>query len=645
MPLAASESRLASRHASACGLSARWAGALAICCATLCAQPVTYNKNLAPIVYSRCAPCHRPGEAAPFPLLSYSDVRKHSGQIVDLTSKRYMPPWMPEQGYGDFSGSWRLTDAQIALFAQWVKQGMIEGNSADLPQAPQFTTGWFLGQPDMIVRMNRAYTLPAGGGDVWRNFVMQVDLKETKYIRAFELRPNNKKVVHHANVILDRSRLLRRRDGKDGEVGFSGMDVETEASGEFDPDSHFLFWKPGSPTQVEPVDGSWKLDPGSDLIVNLHLQPSGKPEAVTAEIGLYFADRAPSQHPMLIQMEHDGALNVPPGDKNFLVTDHLKLPIPVRVLSVYPHQHYLGKTVEAWADTPDGKRVPLIRISRWDINWQASYTYRDPVFLPAGTVLQMRLTFDNSEDNPRNPNHPPKMVRAGNRTEDEMGHVWFQLLPQVPDSEDDPRLVLQQAVMRRRIEKYPADFVAHFNLGAALQATGHYDEALHYLTKATEIRPADAMARNNLAVVLFALERYDDAAAQFRIALEHDPGYPSARYNLARTLFALRDGAGALEELGTLFKTSPDDAQARDFAGRVLAAMGKFADALPQFRRAAQLAPGDSGIQTNLGAALASTGDLAGAAEAFEKALRADPQNEAARANLARVRKALEGKN
>lgn len=624
----------------------RIAGTLALALLSLPAgaQPVTFSKHIAPIMFTRCSPCHRPGEAAPFSLLSYSDARKHGNQIVDLTSKRYMPPWMPDPGYGDFAGSWRLTDEQIALFAKWVQQGMPEGDPADQPPAPHFTTGWFLGQPDLIVGMRKSYTLQASGSDVWRNFVMEVNLKETKYVRAFELRPNNKKVVHHANVIVDRSRLLRRRDGQDGEPGFSGMDVETEVTGEFDPDSHFLFWKPGSPTQVEPPNSPWKLDPGSDLIVNLHLQPSGKPEEVTAEIGLYFSDHPATEHPMLVQLEHDGALNVPPGDKNFVVTDHLKLPIAVSVLSVYPHQHYLGKMVEAWADKPDGSRVQLIRISRWDINWQASYVYRNPVFLPAGSVLSMRLTFDNSSDNPRNPNHPPKLVRAGNRTEDEMGHVWFQLLPQASAGGDDPRLILQQAVMRRRIEKYPADFVAHFNLGAALQSLGRLNEALPYLTQATQIRPSDAMARNNLAVVLFDLERYDDAAREFRRALQNDPRYPNALYNLARTLAAQGDRAGALAELDAYLKLSPDDADAHELTGSLLASLERFAEAIPHFRRAVELQPDNPGMLTNLGAALATTGDYSGALQAFEQALKVDPSNAAARDNLARVRRALEGK-
>jgi Flp pilus assembly protein TadD len=610
----------------------------------LASQPLTFSKNIAPIVFERCAPCHRPGEAGPFSLLTYDDVRKRGGLIVQVTKQRYMPPWMPEPGYGDFADSLRLTDSQIDILARWVSQGMPEGDPADLPPAPRFTDGWQLGTPDMIVRMSQVYHLNAAARDVFRNFVLPVNLKETKYVRAFELRPGNKRVVHHANVIIDRSRLLRRHDGEDGQPGFGGMDVITEVTGEFDPDSHFLFWKPGSPVQQEPATMPWKLDPGSDLIVNLHLQPSGKPEIVDAELGLYFTDRAPSMQPMLLQLEHDGALDIPPGSRNFAVTDHLTLPIAVSLLAIYPHAHFLGKQVDAWAELPDGKRLSLLKIERWDINWQASYRYRQPIALPAGTTVAMRIGYDNTAENPRNPNNPPKEVRAGNRSADEMGHVWLQVLPAPSTNDEDPRLILQQALMRRRLEKYPGDFVADFNLGAAFQQLGRPGEALPYLTEAVQIQPASVTARNNLAADLFALERFEAAAKEFRQALAIDSGYRNARYNLARTLSAQGDNADALSELRVYLETNPDDFEAHTFAGRLLAAAEKFDEALPHFRRAAELEPENANVLTNLGAALASAGDLAAAVPVFERALKIDPSNAVARDNLARVRRGLEGK-
>ena len=522
---------------------------------TLSAETVTFSKQIAPILYRYCAPCHRPGEAGPFSLLSYNDARKRGAQIAAITARRYMPPWPPEPGFGDFQDSKRLTNEQIDLLARWVKDGMPEGDRATEPQPPHFVEGWQLGQPDLVLHMRQPYQMPASGEDVFRNFVIPVALKETKYIRAMELRPGSKRVVHHANLIVDRARRLRLRDGEDGQPGFPGMDVETESSSEFDPDSHFLFWKPGSPPQVEPEDMGWRLDPGSDLIVNLHLQPTGKPESVEVSVGLYFADRPAKRFPMLLQLEDDGALDIPPGDSRFVVTDHLKLPVAVDLLAIYPHAHYLGKQIDAWAELPNGVHLPLLRINDWDINWQATYTYKDPISLPAGTTVAMRITYDNTASNPRNPNHPPKRVRGGNRSVDEMGHVWLQVLPK-PSGDEDPRLRLQQATMLRRIEKYPADFEAHFNLGAALQAMGKYEQALPYLNQALRIKPSSATAHNNRGVSLLMTDKVDDAIQEFRTSLKFDSQYHNARFNLARALSAKGDSAEALSELLIYLKAS-----------------------------------------------------------------------------------------
>ncbi|MCU1274840.1 MAG: hypothetical protein JWO48_2271, partial [Bryobacterales bacterium] len=267
-----------------------------------------------------------------------------------------MPPWPPEPGYGDFEETRRLSDDQIQRIARWIESGMPEGIPADLPPAPRFSEGWQLGPPDLVVQIPRAFTLPAAGADVFRNFVVSPELKETRYVRALELRPGNKRVVHHANVVLDRAHTLRQRDGKDGQPGFPGMDVITESGAEFEPDSHFLFWKPGSPAQRTPEDMAWRLGAVDDLIVNLHLQPSGKPETVQPMLGLYFAKQQPRRFPMLLQLEDDGAIDIPPGSRDFSITDQLTLPVDCEMLAIYPHAHYVGKRIEAWAVMPDGSR-------------------------------------------------------------------------------------------------------------------------------------------------------------------------------------------------------------------------------------------------------------------------------------------------
>ena len=604
-------------------------------------QTVTYSRQIGPLILDRCAPCHRPGESGPFPLLTYQDARKHAAQIARVTASRFMPPWKPVPGYGDFAGPGRLSSGQIALFARWLKDGAPLGDPSQLPKPPPFSAGWQLGPPDLVLQMRQPYRLTAESSDVFRNFVLPVDLTETKYVRAWELRPSNKRVVHHANVIVDTSRMLRKRDGEDGQPGFPGMELETEASGEFDPESHFLFWKPGSPAQETADDMAWKLDPGSDLIVNLHLQPSGKPEMIDAELGLYFSKQPPRRFPMLLQLEHDGAIDIPAGAPRFAVTDHLTLPIAVDVLAVYPHAHYIGKRIEAWAELPGGGRRPLLLIDDWDINWQATYTYREPIALPAGTTLAMQVVYDNSADNPRNPSRPPVRVRGGDRAIDEMGHVWFQVLPKSGGGDDDPRLILQQAAMKRRLEKYPADFVGLFNLGAALQALGKPEEAIPYLSDAVRARPANATARNNLGVSLASAGRFDDAVRELLQALALDAGYQSARYNLARVLGVRGDTAGELRELLIYLEAVPGDAIAQDLAGRTLASLGRLAESVPHFRKAAELQPGEAGFQINLGAALAQTGDFTGAIAAFERALKDDPASQPARDNLERTRALL----
>jgi Flp pilus assembly protein TadD len=611
---------------------------------TATAQTATWSEHVAPLLFQYCVSCHRPNEAGPFPLLSYEDAKKHATQIAEVTQRGYMPPWPPEPGHGEFVGSRRLSSAQVATLANWVRAGTPAGDPAKAPPTPKFTEGWQLGPPDAVLRMPQPYPLKAEPGDDFRNFVIPTYFRETRYVRAIELRPGNKRVVHHANIVVDRTQALRARNGLDGKPGFPGMDVVTEAGEEFVPDSHFLFWKPGTVSKPEPDDMAWRLDPGTDLVVNLHLQPSGKPEMIRAEIGLYFTPNPPTRLPMLVQLEHDGAIDIPPGSKQFCVEDHLRLPVAADVLAVYPHAHYLGKSIEAWAVRPDGTRIDLLLIRDWDMNWQASYTYRRPVSLPAGTTLAMRIGYDNTAANPRNPLQPPGRARAGNRSQDEMGHVWFQVLPQVT-GRSDPRLLLQEAMMRRRLEKYPADFLAQFNLGSALVALDRNEEGIPYLERSVRLSPDNAAARNSYGAALVQAGQFDKAIDEFRQVLQKQPTYINSRYNLARALAAQGDAPGAMTELRALLAQEPDDGKANYLLAGILAGERRYSEAVPYFRKAAASNPTDADVQTNYGTVLALEDDLLGAVAAFENALRINPDHQEARANLLRAQAALKGKN
>lgn len=516
----------------------------------------TFAHDIAPIVYKSCSPCHRPGEAGPFPLLTYADAKKRAQQIAAVTARHFMPPWPPQAGYGDFQDERRLTDAQIRCIADWVRAGAPEGPASETPPPPQFTPGWQLGPPDLTVETARAFRMRASGPDVFWNFIFHPDLKTTRYVRAIEIQPGANRLVHHANVLIDRTGSAGRLEASPG-AGFPGMDIAVDRN-PLDPDSHFLFWKPGSVPYSEPDGFSWRLDPGNLLILNAHLQPTGKPEQVAPVIGLYFTDQPPTHFPLLIQLEHDGALDIPAGAHDFLVSDDFRMPMDTDVLAVYPHAHYLGKLLEAYATLPDGTRKWLIRIPDWDLNWQAVYRYREPVFLPKDSVVSMRYYYDNSAANPRNPNNPPKRVEAGNQATDEMGHLWLQLLPR---GRGDHRRPLQEAIMRHRLDKYPNDFEAHLNLGALLLSRLDAQAAVTMLEAAVRLAPTRPEAHDMLGSALQALGRSSEALGQFRLALRAQPDYLDARYNLAMALAKFGKLDEAIENFRIVAAAYPDNAR------------------------------------------------------------------------------------
>jgi Tfp pilus assembly protein PilF len=566
-------------------------------------QQVTFTSDIAPILFRNCASCHHAGEAGPFALMSYADAKKHARQIAEVTRLRIMPPWLPEPGEAKFADQQRLSAEQIALIGKWVEQGAVEGDPADLPNLPKFVAGWQLGKPDLIISAQKPFRLPASGGDRYWNFVLPVPIDQTRWLKAIEIRPGDKRLVHHANILVDRAQSARRRH-KDALAGFGGMDLGIESEF-FDPDSHFLFWKPGTVPYVEAEGMSLRLDKGTDLILNIHLQPSGKTELITPSVGLYFTDKPATLHPMLLQIENDAKLDIPPGEENFFVTDSLTLPVDVDVLAIYPHCHYLGKDIQGTATLPDGSTRSLIHIPRWDLNWQAVYRYQEPIFLPKGTTVTMRYSYDNSTGNIANPNHPPRRVTAGNRARDEMAHLWLQVLPRsVNESEGDPRMALQEAVAKHKVEKDPLDFESHYNFAAMLQSRGKLEAAVAQYEAALEIHPGDAVANNALGGALLAANRVDQAVNRLKVALENRPDYFDAHYNL----------------------------------GSALAAQGNFAAAVEQFRAAVRLNPQDADAEANLGSALAQTGQLTDAIAHFEKALKLNPKHELARENLKQVR-------
>lgn len=530
----------------------------------LSAAPANFSQDVAPIVYEKCAPCHHPGAAAPFSLLSYEDVKKRATQIAAATKSGYMPPWLPERGYAEFQDDRRLTPEQIKTIQDWVRDGAPEGPTPHIPP-PSFPDDWQLGKPDLILTAGSSFQLPPVGRDIYWNFIFTPNLATRRWVRAIEIRPGQPRVVHHANLLVDREGSARLRETTPGK-GFPGMDLMIARS-PFDPDGHFLFWKAGNTPHVEPEGFAWRLEPRDELVLNMHLQPSGKREAVRPSVGLYFTDQPQTKFPLLIQLENDAALDIPAGARDFPIADDFRLPLDVDVLAVYPHAHYLGKLLEAWAILPDGSRKWLVRIPNWDQNWQAVFYYREPLFLPKNSVIHMRYHYDNSSDNPRNPNHPPKRVQAGNQATDEMGHLWLQVLPH---GAGDHRRELQEAVARHRLQKNPRDFVAHMNLGAILLARLNPQAAVGELLTAARLQPNRPEVHNMLGLGLATLNRNAEAITQFDLALKTRPDYASARFNLATAQAKLGKLDEAIANLREILAANPEDPYAKQRLGELI---------------------------------------------------------------------------
>ena len=612
------------------------------------AEPITFYKHVAPIVYQSCAPCHRPGEPGPFPLLTYTDVRKHGAQIVSVIKRRYMPPWLPAAGYGNFREERRLTGEQIRTIEEWVRQGAPAGSPDDAPPPPKFIPGWQLGKPDLVIEAAVPYHLRADGPDQYWNFVLPLKVPGTRWVKAIEIRPGNLRAVHHANVLIDvridRSRAAHAPE-KDPGDGFAGMDLSLE-SGTFDSDSHFLFWKPGGTPWIEPAGMAWRADPGTDLVLNVHMRPTGKPELVQPSIGLYFTRETATKYPMLLPLEHDGALDIPPGEADFPVSDDFVTPMDMDVLAVYPHAHYLGHLLEGYATLPGGTRKWLVRIPDWDPSWQAVYRYREPVFLPKGTVVSMRYHYDNSAANPRNPNHPPQRVHDGNQASDEMAHLSLQVLPR---GAQDRRMELQEAIMLHRLEKYPGDFTAQFNLGLLALGHGRNADGVRYLRGAVAARPDHPVALNTLGAALLSIGNVNEAAGLFERALAANPQYTDAHFHLALALSEQQRWEPAAAELRKVLAENPDHPAARQHLGLVLrlwgyqsAKQGSLEEAAAHLRESLRFSRDDAVLHSDLGAMLARLGRVREAVPEFEAALRLDPKMEAARHNLQAARAQLE---
>lgn len=598
-------------------------------------EPVTFAGDVAPIIFDACAPCHRPGGPAPFSLLAYSEVKRRATQIAAVTERRFMPPWKAEPEPGGFIGQRRLTNSEIQVIRRWVDAGAPEGERKTLPLPPQGNAGWQLGRPDLIVTLAEPYVLRAEGTDVFRIFAIHLPVATRQYVRGLEFQPGNPRVVHHANIRIDRTPASRQLDAADPAPGYDGLMPRSAVY----PDGHFLGWTPGQVAPLVASDLAWPLDPGADLVVQLHMQPSGGAEKVQPSIGLFFGREPPTRAPAILRLGSQG-IDIPAGERSYVVEDSFVLPVDVDLHAIQPHAHYRARTIRGFATVPDATNRSLIRINDWDFRWQHVYRYERPLALPRGTTLSMRYLYDNSADNPRNPQLPPVRVLWGQRSFDEMGDLWFQMVAR--DERD--RLTLNRLTQRKMVAEdvigyktmlraapndpelhddvamlylelgQPHDAArhfsaaaalksdssaAHFNLGTALALAGRLDEAVRAYQQALSLNPNYAKAHNNLASALVSQGKPNRAVYHFREAVRLDPQNADALKNLAWRLATASDGTGAdAKEAVRLAEraveiTSRRDAHALDALAAAYAATGRFDRAVEVAEEALKLAPPD----------------------------------------------------
>jgi hypothetical protein len=426
------------------------------------AEDATFNEHVAPIVYAKCAGCHREGQAAPFSLLNYEQVKKRAKQIVEATGERVMPPWHADRGVVEYANDRSLSDEQIALIRRWVAAGAPEGDASKRPPLPEFPDRWALGAPDFIAEMPEAFAVPAEGPDMYRNFVIPLNLEQDTWVNAIEFKPGVPAAVHHVLYYLDTKGKARGYDAADPAPGYNGMG---RSNGQF---RYMGGWDPG--TQIAPLGYglAWLLPRGSDLVIQVHYHPNGKPAVDRSALGFHVSEK-PTARPWTIVPVPPffgilAGISIPAGEKEYIKQCSMVLPADVEAIAVNAHAHYLGKRMEMTATIPNGEKRWLLKMSDWHFAWQEDYVFKQPVKLPAGTRLDVLISWDNSDSNPHQPSHPPVAVRWGPKSTDEMGTITLTVMLDTPEEKKalhaELKRTLTDQFIRRLFENDTAGMAA-----------------------------------------------------------------------------------------------------------------------------------------------------------------------------------------
>jgi mono/diheme cytochrome c family protein len=372
--------------------------------------PVTFSKDIAPILYKSCVGCHRPGEIAPMSLISYKEVRPWAKAIREKVATRQMPPWHPDPQFGKWENDLRLSQKEVDAVVSWVDSGAAEGNPKDLPAMPKLTSGWQIGEPDMIFQMPTEFTVPAEGAVPYQHFSVPTNFKEDRYVQALEARAGNLSVVHHI--------VMYARDPADttgrGRGQTKNFNIADGILGALSPGQTPFIAKPGQAKLIKA---------GSTLVFQMHYTPNGKESKDRSIVGLIFA-KGPVDKIVQSKAAFDTRFAIPANADNYEVKAIFEFEEDSHIISMMPHMHVRGKDIIYRAVYPDGRSEILLSVPKYNFNWQVYYYPAKPLAAPKGTRIEAVAHYDNSTKNPLNP-EPGKVVRFGEQTWDEMMNAFF----------------------------------------------------------------------------------------------------------------------------------------------------------------------------------------------------------------------------
>ncbi len=376
-------------------------------------SPVTFADQVAPLLHKHCVSCHRPGQLAPFSLMTHEQARRWAESIKTYTESKAMPPWKPVNR-GMFHGERGLSKEEIEVLAKWADAGAPLGDKAKVPAPPKFSNDWALGKPDLILAAEE-YQVEAEGSDDYRCFILDPKLDEDKFVQAVEFRPGNARIVHHVMTYIDVFGFAKDRSGNDGKPGFPSRGTGPG----FFPAGDLGGWGPGMQPVALPAGTARFLPKKAKIVMEVHYHKNGRREKDMTMIGLYFA-KEPVKKRLRSQVVLDLAFRIPPGAKRHEVKAEWNVKEDLHAVAIIPHMHLIGREILVTATLPDGAKQTMVHIKDWDFNWQEWYTFQKPFALPAGAKVELTGWFDNSAENPNNPNNPPKLMRFGENTTDEM---------------------------------------------------------------------------------------------------------------------------------------------------------------------------------------------------------------------------------